>query len=581
MGARWCTRIHHVPYGKATSRTPLRQASRAARYAFRKGRNVRSMCSQAACVCAAKRGIIPRFSSYEAVRFANDRAITAFAPRNLRPTRARRPALSSDRSAFSPPRHSPEAPLPHVAKPHLGETDGEAGREGAPLESSIESAVALLHSAPTRDYDSLDRVRTITYPDASLEQLDFADRSLTATRDQAALSERDHGRTTFAGTVDEPAKVTVNGQPAKMTSNDGGAPYRFEAVVNLDAGANTVVVQAKDGRNNTSTKNYSVATTGTTKTFEYDGNGNLRYEKQPNGTVIREYRWDQQNRLVRELQGAHESVYDYDGESRRVRIRELESSVQTKDDTFVWCGARICQKRNGATVVRSYFKEGFQQAAVNYFYTRDHLGSVREVVGSNGTTIGARLTFDPWGKVTESGTVLSDFGYTGHYFDRPTGLSLTWWRGYDTGLGRWLSKDPLGLRGGLNLYGYANDDPANMVDPTGREPFQPGWEGEGDVWADILCAVFGVLCRSKPDPVRDCGPDCGWIGGDPPSTSPPKPNTPPPSAPGMCTDDTPPKDDDDCVAGYVRCKHYRRYTYGNSVCGECLGICTSTGSWPW
>src|SRR5690606_28349776 len=37
---------------------------------------------------------------------------------------------------------------------------------------------------------------------------------------------------------------------------------------------------------------------------------------------IREYRWDQQNRLVRFLQGTHESVYEYDGESHRVRIGE-------------------------------------------------------------------------------------------------------------------------------------------------------------------------------------------------------------------------------------------------------------------
>ena len=63
-------------------------------------------------------------------------------------------------------------------------------------------------------------------------------------------------------------------------------------------------------------------TTGTAKKYEYDGTGNLRFEKQPNGTVIREYRWDQQNRLVRELHGTHESVYSYDGESRRVRIKE-------------------------------------------------------------------------------------------------------------------------------------------------------------------------------------------------------------------------------------------------------------------
>jgi hypothetical protein len=76
------------------------------------------------------------------------------------------------------------------------------------------------------------------------------------------LSERDHGRTTFAGFVDEPATVKVNGQTAKVMSTDGGAPFKFEGWVNLDAGANTVVVEAKDGQNNPSTKTYAVTTTG-------------------------------------------------------------------------------------------------------------------------------------------------------------------------------------------------------------------------------------------------------------------------------------------------------------------------------
>lgn len=283
------------------------------------------------------------------------------------------------------------------------------------------------------------------------------------------LTERDHGRTTFAGYVDEPAKVTVNGQPAKVMSTDGGAPFKFEAPVDLDAGANTVVVQATDGQNNVATKTYTVTTTGDSKKYEYDGNGNLRYEKQPNGAVIREYRWDQQNRLVRELHGTHESVYEYDGESRRVRIKELESSVERKNETFVWCGNRICQKRSGSSAVRNYFDQGFEEGASDYFYTRDHLGSVREVVGSDGTTMASRLVYDPWGKVTEIGSgALSDFAFTGHHFDRPTGLSLTWWRGYDPFLGRWLSMDPIGLAGGSNLYVYVDNDPINFYDLFGQ-----------------------------------------------------------------------------------------------------------------
>ncbi|MDB4944279.1 MAG: hypothetical protein JWP97_3813 [Labilithrix sp.] len=283
------------------------------------------------------------------------------------------------------------------------------------------------------------------------------------------LSERDHGRTTFSGVVDEPATVSVNGHPAKVLSTDGGAPYRFEGVVDLDAGANTVVVAAKDGRNNVATKTYSVTTTGTTNTFEYDANGNLRFQRLPGGAVEREYRWDQQNRLVRTVIGTRESVYSYDGDSKRVRIQELTGGVETKNDTFVWCGPRICQKRGGPTVARNYFEQGFEEGTSDHFYTHDHLGSIRDVIASDGTTIASRTAYDPWGKATESGSgPRADFGFTGHYLDRSTGESLTQFRGYDPNLGRWLSVDPIGLRGGVNLYGYVSNVPVQYTDPDGH-----------------------------------------------------------------------------------------------------------------
>ena len=306
------------------------------------------------------------------------------------------------------------------------------------------------------------------------------------------------GEAGWVGAPNEPATVNVNGKSAKVTSTDGGTPYRFEGVVDLDAGANTVVVEAKDGQNNVATKSYAVTTTGSSKTFEYDANGNLRYEKQPNGTVIREYRWDQQNRLVRAIIGTHESVYEYDGESHRVRIKELTSSVETKNETFVWCGSRICQKRSAATVVRSYFKGGFEQGSDDYFYTRDHLGSVREVVGSDGTTVSGRVAYSFWGEATETGSVLPDFGFTGHYLDRPTGLNLALYRGYSPLLGRWMSRDPIGLRGGRNLYGYVDGDPVNHVDPLG-------------LWK--ICFPVGLffeICISGPDkPPPSCKPEPG------------------------------------------------------------------------
>ena len=273
-------------------------------------------------------------------------------------------------------------------------------------------------------------------------------------------SESDYGQTTFAGFVDEPSTSKVNGKPAKMMSTDGGAPYTFQGLVDLDAGSNTVVVQATDGRNNTSTKSYSITTTGTSKTYDYDAKGNLRHEKQPDGTVIREYRWDQQNRLVKALIGTQQPDYLYDVPSRRALIQEFESGTQTKQETFVWCGSRICQKRNGSTVVRSYFEEGFEAGGVdNDFYTHDRLRSVREVVGSDG--IGGVTCSTARGATSlrvEAGlptlrilATISDPAY------RPQPGAIPAYG--DSGLGRWLSADPLSLDGGLNLYDTRTNSP--------------------------------------------------------------------------------------------------------------------------
>ncbi len=282
------------------------------------------------------------------------------------------------------------------------------------------------------------------------------------------LSARDDGPTTFKGIVNEPVTVSVNGLPAKVISTDGGVPFNFEALINLDSGANTIVVEATDGRNNTSTQSYSVTTAGTTKSFEYDGNGNLRFEKQPDGIVTNEFQWDQRNRLVKVIVGTHESDYEYDGESRRFRITQNESGVETSQEVFVWCGARICQKRSGAAVERNYFEQGFKETATDdYFYTRDHLGSVRDVVQSNGITIGSRLTYDPWGKVSETGSDLSDFAFTGDLYDRASSLSLTQYREYDASTGRWLSQDTIGFGGGMNVYAYVSNNPVILVDRLG------------------------------------------------------------------------------------------------------------------
>lgn len=95
--------------------------------------------------------------------------------------------------------------------------------------------------------------------------------------------------------------------------------------------------------------------------------------------------------------------------------------------------------------------------------------SVAGVVVDVGNVV-ARYDYDAYGRRTlVAGTDLADFGYTGHYVHKPSGLHLALYRAYDADLGRWLNRDPIGEAGGINLYGYVGNDPVNKIDPFGLE----------------------------------------------------------------------------------------------------------------
>jgi RHS repeat-associated protein len=73
----------------------------------------------------------------------------------------------------------------------------------------------------------------------------------------------------------------------------------------------------------------------------------------------------------------------------------------------------------------------------------------------------------PWSQQTaDTGTIVR-FRMGGQEYDQETGLYHLGARYYDPQMGRFLSEDPAGIAGGLNLYAYAGNDPINAADPSG------------------------------------------------------------------------------------------------------------------
>ena len=156
-----------------------------------------------------------------------------------------------------------------------------------------------------------------------------------------------------------------------------------------------------------------------------------------------------------------------------MRIVEKDGAIVLSDRQYVWCGLSICEERDGSgsSVLRRFFHQGVQEGTDAYFYTRDHLGSIREMTDSSGA-VRARYGYDPYGRQTKlSGDKDASFGFTGHFRHSASGLDLAPYRAYDSSLGRWISPDPIGFGGGSkNLYTYVANNPADSVDPTGEFP---------------------------------------------------------------------------------------------------------------
>jgi RHS repeat-associated protein len=202
------------------------------------------------------------------------------------------------------------------------------------------------------------------------------------------------------------------------------------------------------------------------------GARSLTYDIEGNATNdgVHANKFDAENRIVEVgLGGSNKMTFAYDGLGRRGKITSVIGGTTT-ESRLAWCSdGTLCQQRNSSdTVTRRYVAEGeVRPSGTNLVYLSDHLGNVRAVTNTSGALQWA-ADYKPYGSTYQTfGSTAPDFRFAGLLAEPNSGLYLSNTRAYDPTIGAWLSRDPIGIEGGANLYAYVGGNPISRLDRIG------------------------------------------------------------------------------------------------------------------
>ncbi|HOW18158.1 MAG TPA: RHS repeat-associated core domain-containing protein, partial [Phycisphaerae bacterium] len=144
--------------------------------------------------------------------------------------------------------------------------------------------------------------------------------------------------------------------------------------------------------------------------------------------------------------------------------------------------------------------------AGSYWFLYDGNGNVGQVIRASDQGIAARYEYDPYGTtlVAEGAYAAANpFRFSTKWLDTETGHVHYPYRPYEPRLGRWLARDPMGEKGGRNLYAALANRPPMVVDAFGLQ----------DV---IIGRPPGIVAPPGDLPLtcnRPIPPDPPWVGG--------------------------------------------------------------------
>ncbi|MFF3967868.1 RHS repeat-associated core domain-containing protein [Streptomyces griseorubiginosus] len=205
------------------------------------------------------------------------------------------------------------------------------------------------------------------------------------------------------------------------------------------------------------------------RTFDYDADGQLKNDG------VRSYTWNARGELTGLAKAGTTSAFGYDPLGGRI-----SKTIGGIASRYLTDGSNPLVEQNGsgattATTATSGLDRFLTrtEGGTSQIYLTDALGTVIGLANTDGT-IATSYAYDPGGTPTASGATSSNpYTFTGRE-DDSTGLLYYRDRYYDPQTGRFISQDPSGQAGGVNLYQYALSSPTTYTDPSGNNPLIAG-----------------------------------------------------------------------------------------------------------
>ncbi len=142
--------------------------------------------------------------------------------------------------------------------------------------------------------------------------------------------------------------------------------------------------------------------------------------------------------------------------------------------------------------------------AGTYYYNFDGNGNVMTLLNAVDTTLAAQYEYGPFGELiraTGRMAKTNPFRFSTKYQDDESDFHYYGYRYYSPSTGRWLSRDLIGERGGVNTYAFVRNDPANSFDALGLWRIYDAYKA-GSLNLDArepLAAVLRILMPSELD----------------------------------------------------------------------------------